>query len=100
MSDEIILSCPGGKCPIRISCVTYLRKDATAAMPVPPFSQHGIVITCTYFKIREYERRLPTATDVTKVGTEERKIETDKAVSGEATGTVQAVASDQGSLFS
>jgi hypothetical protein len=99
MSDEIILSCPGGKCPIKISCVTHLRKDATAAMPVPPFSQHGIVITCTYFKIKEYEQRLPATTTAAEATTEETKIEQDKIVERKEVRATEVVAAGQGQLF-
>ncbi len=96
MGDEIILSCPGGKCPIKISCVTHLRKDATAAMPVPPFSQHGPVITCTYFKIKEYD----TAPPAIAQNAIEEKVLPDKQSQREESRAVEAVRTDQGSLFS
>lgn len=96
--EEIILGCTGGRCPIKISCVTFLRQDATTKIS-PPFVQVGMQIKCSYLKLKEYERRIPEKIVEHKTEQEAKSVEEDKAILGEEKPAVQTVAANQGQLF-
>ena len=101
MSEEIIISCPGGKCPIKKSCLTWNKPGATM-MPVEPFHQNRFVITCSYFELKPSEnvKRVftePVPADV--VRSEEKKDEGNTAGVGETKRATEAVATSQGQLF-
>lgn len=76
--------------------------QAKNLLPIAPFHQEGIQIKCYYFKLKplNHEQRLPE-----KVGGHQDKpaaenTEANTIASREEARPVQAVATDQGSLFS
>lgn len=99
--NEIIISCPGGKCPIKKSCLTWNKPNATL-MPREPFVQVGMHVKCYYLELKPVndERRLPEQIVANSVEPKAEGKQENKILEREAPATVQAVASDQGSLFS
>lgn len=98
--DKIVLSCPGGKCPIKKSCATWNRPGGTL-MPHEPFAQHGMSVKCYYLELKpvEHEQRVPTTTDATEARAEEKKVEVDPQVVGKVQRSTEVVATSQGQLF-
>lgn len=70
---DIVLSCPGGKCPIKKSCATHGREGTM--MPHEPFQQTGMSVRCNYFELKKsgYDMAAKAIAEANKT-TEEKKV--------------------------
>jgi len=98
-SSDIVLVCPGGKCPIKDMCWTPLRTGTI--MPREPFNQTGIVVRCTYFELKPKDDK-PVSTAAAETKVEPAKKEETKVVAESSTKETRGfekVGGNQGSLF-